>query len=106
MCNRPSTAYENILFALQTDYLLGARGGRLPGGRRREEQRGSGGAGADEAAVGVCRRAHGGPLWGARRRRARGWRARGGRARAESERAGRAQRTRRAGTGVRAVRAS
>jgi len=106
VCNRPSTTYENIPFSFLSDYLLGAGRGRLRGGRRREEQRGSGGGGADKAAVGVCGRARGGPLWGARRRRARGWRARGGRARAESERAGRAQRTRRAGTGVRAVRAS
>ena len=87
-----------FLFTISCDYIFGARGGRLRGGRRREEQRGSGGGGADKAAVGVCGRARGGPLWGARRRRARGWRPRRGRGHARSERAGQAERTHRART--------
>ena len=42
----------NFLFTLQTYYLFGARGGRLLGGQRLDEQRSSGGGAADEAAVG------------------------------------------------------
>ena len=46
----------NFLFTLLSNDLPGARGGLLPGGQRYDEQRSSGGGGADEAAVGECRR--------------------------------------------------